>query len=766
MNPLFDAFLLSWPVEPWVTFFLLLSAIIYLRGWLVLRRRDPFRWTWRKPAAFCGGLGVLFLALASPIEPFSSLFLQVHMLQHLLLMMAAPPLIWLGAPFFPMLRGLPQPIRAVWVIPLLRWQPLRWLFQKLTEPVLALPLFVAATWIWHLPAIYELALRSNYWHYLQHACFLLSALLFWYLVIRPYPSRPAWSLWLLVPFLLVADVQNTALSALLTFSAQPLYPYYEQILPIAGITPQEDQAAAGVLMWVPGTLAYLIPLFWIGVKLLYGRGDHREAGSEPMKRVVLPLINQHIPVRTSHPPPALFDVLRIPGLGRFLRWRQARPAMQIVLFIVAGVLIYDGLTGPQVGAMNLAGVVPWIHWRGLVIIALLAAGNLFCMGCPFLLPRTLGRRWLSPHRVWPRRLRSKWVAVGLLITFLWAYEAFALWDSPWWTAWIALGYFAGAFVVDGFFRGASFCKYLCPIGQFNFVQSLVSPVEIKVREEVVCSACKTKDCIKGRDGIPGCELDLYLPRKVGNLDCTFCLDCIHACPHDNIGILSRTPAAELWQDPQRSSIGQFSRRTDFAALVVLLTFGAFANAAAMTGPVVEWEAQLGSWMGCSSLFIWALYFLVFLVISPVLLMVGAGFLSRSKDWLHAATRFSLALAPLGFAMWLTHYSFHFFTSNQTVIPASQRFILDLGGTFLGSPEWQGSCCLPVADWLLRLEIMFLDLGLLLSLYTCFRIARTQTDTLKEALKLIVPWAALLLLLFAAGIWIVFQPMQMRGMLPA
>src|SRR5207248_2938529 len=193
-------------------------------------------------------------------------------------------------------------------------------------------------------------------------------------------------------------------------------------------------------------------------------------------------------------------------------------------------------------------VLPWIHWRGLVVLGLLAAGNVFCMGCPFLLPRTLARRWLPPGRPWPRWLRSKWLAAVLLVLFLWAYEAFSLWDRPWWTAWLALAYFLAALVIDGFFRGASFCKYVCPIGQFNFVQSLVSPLEIKVRDPSACTACHSKDCIRGRDGIPGCELHLFQPRKASNMDCTFCLDCVHACPHDNVGLVPVTPSAELWQD--------------------------------------------------------------------------------------------------------------------------------------------------------------------------------------------------------------------------
>ncbi len=477
---------------------------------------------------------------------------------------------------------------------------------------------------------------------------------------------------------------------------------------------------------------------------------------------------------TSGFPPATsgFDLLRLPLLGRFLKWRHARLCFQVPLLLLAAVTIYDGLRGPQVGAMNLAGVLPWIHWRGLVVLGLLAAGNFFCMACPFTLPRTLARRWLSQGRSWPRWLANKWLAVVLLVAFLWAYEAFALWDSPWWTAWIVLAYFAAAFVIDGFFRGASFCKYVCPIGQFNFVQSLISPFEIKVRDRVACAACETKDCIRGRADIPGCELHLYQPRKSSNMDCTFCLDCIHACPHDNVGIIVGPPGKALWHDSFRSGIGRFGKRPDLAALIVVLVFGAFVNAAGMVAPVLDWRDQVTSlFRPASPLLVTSLAFIVGLLVMPVFLVGAAAALGRSLGKLDAstlavATRFSYALVPIGFGMWLAHYSFHFLASASAVIPALQRFAGDLGWFNLGEPAWASACCRPVALWLPRLEILCLDFGLLLSLYSGYRIATTQSQTPGQALKLVAPWAVLIALLFAAGVWIVLEPMQMRGTLTA
>ena len=258
--------------------------------------------------------------------------------------------------------------------------------------------------------------------------------------------------------------------------------------------------------------------------------------------------------------------------------------------------------------------------------------------------------------------------MSLLALFLWAYEAFSLWDSPRWTAWIAIGYFVMSFVIDGFFRGASFCKYLCPIGQFNFVQSLVSPLEVKIRDPDVCHSCRTKECIRGNEDLPGCEMNLYLPRKAGNLDCTFCLDCVHVCPHENIGILAVVPGHDLSNNAHHSGIGRLGERPDLAALIVLLVFGAFANAAGMVAPVVDWQSRLSHLLGVRSpLVMTSLFYLMALIVLPLVMVGAATVVSRrwgglTMSRLMVATRFSYSLVPLGFGMWLSHYGFHFLTS--------------------------------------------------------------------------------------------------------
>jgi polyferredoxin len=458
------------------------------------------------------------------------------------------------------------------------------------------------------------------------------------------------------------------------------------------------------------------------------------------------------------------DLLRWPVVGRFLRWRHARTAMQIPLFALAVVMIVHGFLGPQLAPKNLATLLTWVHYRGVLVLALLVAGNLFCMACPFMLPREIARRFLKPVRRWPRRLRSKWLSLALFVLVLFAYELFDLWGSPWWTASLILTYFAAALVVDGVFEKASFCKWVCPIGQFNFVASTLSPLEIQVSDPDVCARCTTLDCIRGNDHERGCELDLFLPRKTGNMDCTLCLDCVHACPHGNVALSTRLPGSELWSDRPRSGIGFFSKRKDLAALALVFTFGALLNAFGMVSPVYAVQEWLAQRMGTThEAPVLGVLFLLLLVVEPVLLMGLAAWLTRRaagdrQPLLPIATRFSYSLVPLGFGIWLAHYSFHLLTGLWTFVPVTQSTLADLGLPFLGSPAWGLTGLSP--GLVKPLEMGFLGLGLLGSFLVAFRIAEREVPA--RAVRAFLPWAGLSFLLWSAAMWLLSQPMEMRG----
>ncbi len=259
MSPTAQAILTSWSIDPKLAIGLLLTAFLYLRGWRVVHRVTPTRFPRWRLFSFFAGLATLWIAIASPLDAFSGLLLSAHMVQHLLLMSIAPPLILLGSPLIPLLRGLPRKFAHDGIGPFLSWPWLQRLGRRLTHPLvgwIAMTLSLAA---WHLPRAFELALNSPGWHRFEHACFFAAGLLFWWPVVRPFPSRPHWPLWTLPVYLLAADLVNTALGAILAFSEHAIYPTYNEVPRLFGTTALSDQVTAAVIMWVPGSLLFLVP---------------------------------------------------------------------------------------------------------------------------------------------------------------------------------------------------------------------------------------------------------------------------------------------------------------------------------------------------------------------------------------------------------------------------------------------------------------------------------------------------------------------------
>lgn len=469
------------------------------------------------------------------------------------------------------------------------------------------------------------------------------------------------------------------------------------------------------------------------------------------------------------------DVLRLPAVGALLRWRHLRLTLQLILLAIAGAVVLHGLLGPQIAPRNLSTVLTAIHWRGFLVIAILAVGNLFCAACPMVLARDAGRRLVAPRFSWPRGLRRKWIAAGLLILALFSYELFDLWELPGATAWAVLGYFGLALAIDLSFKGASFCKYVCPVGQFNFVASTMSPLELRVRDTGTCRACRTSDCIKGQRAVAaplqvvrrGCELGLFLPSKVGNLDCTLCFDCVRACPHDNIALAARVPGVELLELRRRSGIGRLAERSDLAALAVVFTFAALLNAFAMTAPAVELERGLASLLRLTSEgLVLAVLFVMTLVALPAVLLAGAAEATRALAGDGAmslgatARRYASALIPLGLGVWLAHYGFHLLTGVLTVVPVTQSAVADLlGWAALGEPAWQWAGMAPGSVY--PIQVGFVILGSCGSLGLAHAVS--VRDHPGRATAASVPWLVAIAALAAAAVWIFNQPMEMRGL---
>jgi polyferredoxin len=473
--------------------------------------------------------------------------------------------------------------------------------------------------------------------------------------------------------------------------------------------------------------------------------------------------------------PDRIDLLRWPLVGPLLRWRHARTLFQSVLLVAAAIVVLHGLLGPPVGSANLATVLTWVHYRGLLIVALLAAGNLFCTGCPMVRVRDWGRRLHAPSRHWPKRLRGKWIGLALFVAVLFAYEQFDLWALPAGTAYLVLAYFGLALVVDVAFTGATFCKHLCPIGQFNFVASTVSPLEVQVRDRATCQTCASEACISGvrsvadprRVVLRGCELGLFLPGKAGNLDCTLCLDCVHACPHDNVAIAVRAPGLELADNRRRAGIGLLTERLDLAALAIVFVFGALINALGMIAPVHGLERWIAVHLGgASDPIVLGILFAAVLGAAP-LAACGAAALAtrfitgdRSRPAVRVAGGYAFGLVPFGVGLWAAHYLFHLLTGALVVVPVTQSAVIDvLGRPWLGEPLWRWAGVRPGAVFPIQLGILVL--GTIGSVGVMSLIS--DRDYPDRSFRAAAPWIAVVAVLFVAAVWILYQPMEMRGL---
>jgi putative membrane protein len=279
MNSEAQAVLQSWSAPIGVNLSLCLAALVYVRGWFRLHAVSPNLISARRLVAFLAGIVSVWVATGSPIEAFDDASLSIHMVQHLLLMAVAPPLILLGAPALPLLRGFPPSIARSVVGPLLRWRLVKSFGRLITNPAICWLAATLALIGWHAPAVFELALRWDWLHKTEHACFFGTGLLFWWPVVQPWPSTPKWPRWSIPLYLFCATLPCDALSAFLAFCDRVVYASYLSAARPFDISPLQDQECAAALMWVSVTIILLVPAVIVTMQILSPQGVSSSEGT-------------------------------------------------------------------------------------------------------------------------------------------------------------------------------------------------------------------------------------------------------------------------------------------------------------------------------------------------------------------------------------------------------------------------------------------------------------------------------------------------------
>lgn len=254
----------AWPIEPPLFAVLLVGWLYWLGG---RKRVSTRRRGLERPgraASFYGGLLLVVVALDSPLDPLSETLFAAHMAQHVLLMTVAPLLIVLAAPWTQIWQPLPLGLRRSVAKALVRDSraaPLRAAAHAVAQPLAAWLLFAVNLLVWHVPALYDLTLRSQPVHVLEHGLFFASGLLFWAQVCDspPFRVRLDW-LWR-AAFVTTGMLVGWTLAVVLAFAPSPLYDAYASLSSRpGGLSALGDQQLAAGVMWVPGSLAYTVAI--------------------------------------------------------------------------------------------------------------------------------------------------------------------------------------------------------------------------------------------------------------------------------------------------------------------------------------------------------------------------------------------------------------------------------------------------------------------------------------------------------------------------
>lgn len=282
----------AWPVQ--APFFLVLAAALlyHLGGRRSLPgHRHEMERRWRS-AAFYGGLLTVVVATDTPLDPLSDTLFSAHMAQHILLLMVAPGLIVLSAPWLRLWQPLPLGFRRTVAKSVARgtWAaPLRALGRTLSRPIPAWIAFNAVVVAWHVPALYDATLSNEAVHDVEHAMFFLAGILFWLQVVDSPPVRARLDYGLRAVYLTGALLVSWVLAIVLALASSPLYPAYEHLAHrTAGLSPLADQEIAGGIMWVPGSIPFTIAFIWALYRWLDPAEDPsmraRRNGHNPTRR--------------------------------------------------------------------------------------------------------------------------------------------------------------------------------------------------------------------------------------------------------------------------------------------------------------------------------------------------------------------------------------------------------------------------------------------------------------------------------------------------
>lgn len=455
----------------------------------------------------------------------------------------------------------------------------------------------------------------------------------------------------------------------------------------------------------------------------------------------------------SHQPIDLLTAL--PALKRLLKSRTFQPALMLGTLFIFVLVILTGLFGTAVGSRNFSIIFVWIVWWAFLMLMLVPfLGRAWCAMCPI---PALGE-WLQRGSIinrkpgdlhtldwrWSRWLKNMWLQnFGFLGIAL--FSAVIL-TRPTITAWVLLSFMLVSVVLSALYKNRVFCRYVCPVGGFIGLYSMLAPVEVRVRDSNVCLEHRTKDCITGNQYGYGCPWGVYPGNLTRNVYCGTCMECLKTCPQSNIVLNLRVPGSDLL-------VGK-ERRLDEAYKAFIMLGCALSYSVVLLG---RW-GWLKNWANLHTLPHWGLYALGFLCFN-LLILPGLFWLTvaLTRKLVHHPlpvrrlfVDYAYALVPMGLAGWMA-FSLGFVFVNGSYVFAVLSDPFGWGWNLFGTADTPWTPMLSNSVPYLQLGILMG--GLLFAVHTTYKIALQNLNNHQRAFQAMQPVTGFLVVVTLGFLWL-------------
>ncbi|GJM26630.1 MAG: hypothetical protein DHS20C16_30450 [Phycisphaerae bacterium] len=463
-----------------------------------------------------------------------------------------------------------------------------------------------------------------------------------------------------------------------------------------------------------------------------------------------------------------FDLLSVGWIRACVNSRGFRFALQFFVSVLFVLIIAAGLFGNQNPALNIAPILTWTVWWGLLIVLIMFFGKAWCYVCPWDAIAGWTERlsfWkksddgLTLGWKWPRIVRNISIATIMFVGLTWVELGFGVTMKPRVTAYLAIGMLLMAVVSALLFDRKSFCRYGCLVGRVSGLYALFASTEVRSKSADVCKSCGTKECVTGSESAYGCPTFLYPGKLASNTYCIQCMECIQACPHDNLAVNLRPWGSDLATEGKP--------RSDEAYLALLMLAITGFHGLTMTPAwqqlidAIRSSAGIGRVLGFSigMTLLMLAPIAIYAVLVGISLHLGKAQAREQLTYRDYFVRYAYALLPIALFYHIAHNAEHLLMEGPKVLAMiSDPF--GWGWNVLGTANWTIPPLISLEKlWLI--QVLLVLVGHVYSLWVAQRTSMRLFGTARATFRSQLPMLAGMIAFSVFSLWLLKQPMEMR-----